>query len=422
MIAALAGQGTLAVRSETAAFGADAASIVLVAPRGSTSADQEILRWQNRLKEDSKRSAYWERLGWTYVAKARATQDSGFYKLAELTAAAWENACGPSLDLQLLRGHVAHNLHRFAQAEALARELVAQRQNPLDYALLSDALMEQGKLDEAVAACQSLVNLRPGPEALTRIAHLRWLFGDLNGAVQAMQDALRATHVRDAETRAWIHARLAHYALLQNRPAEALVQAEAALSLAPDHPLALAEKGRALYGSGEYKTAAVALKKAAELNPIPENQWWLADTLAILGEDAEGKAVEVALRKRGAGADPRSLALFLATRGEDLDRAVRLVSEELNTRADVFTHDAYAFALLRAGRRDEADAEFKRALDQPTRDPRLCLHAGLWAEAAGDREEAQRAFLRAKGMAAALTPSEQQLLTTRLNPSLAATP
>ena len=64
VIAALAGQTASLLRSETTAARVDAASIVLVAPAGTTSADQEILRWQIRVKEDSRRSAYWERLGW----------------------------------------------------------------------------------------------------------------------------------------------------------------------------------------------------------------------------------------------------------------------------------------------------------------------------------------------------------------------
>ena len=50
----------------------------------------------------------------------------------------------------LLRGHVLISFHRFAEAEAIARELVEQRTLPFDYGLLGDALVEQGRLAEAV--------------------------------------------------------------------------------------------------------------------------------------------------------------------------------------------------------------------------------------------------------------------------------
>ena len=49
----------------------------------------------------------------------------------------------------LLRGHVLHQLHRFQEAEQIARRLTAKRQFVLDYGLLGDVLMEQGRLTEA---------------------------------------------------------------------------------------------------------------------------------------------------------------------------------------------------------------------------------------------------------------------------------
>ena len=97
----------------------------------------------------------------------------------------------------MLRGHVMHNLHRFAEAEALARQLVAQRESPYDHGLLGDALMEQGQLDEAVEAYQRMADLKPGFHAYSRIAHVRWLRGDLEGARQVMYVAVRAASPRD---------------------------------------------------------------------------------------------------------------------------------------------------------------------------------------------------------------------------------
>src|SRR5258706_7491423 len=93
---------------------------------------------------------------------------------------------GVSSESRLVRGHVLHNLHRFREAEAIARKLAADRGRPEDFALLSDALMEQGDVAGAVDACQCLVNLRPGVEAYSRMAHLRWLKVDFAGATRAM--------------------------------------------------------------------------------------------------------------------------------------------------------------------------------------------------------------------------------------------
>jgi len=398
----------------------NAKQIVLLPPRGDEAANQDILQWQKRIKENPTASAYWERLGWAYIRKARATQDPGFYRLAELTADAWEFSCGTSSDARLLRGHVDHNLHRFKEAEIIARRLVEERKAPADYALLCDALMEQGELNAAVEVCQTLTNLRPGVESFSRIAHLRWLFGDLAGALDAMKAAIRAVDPRDNETRAWLYTRFAHYELLSGHALEAVGLSETALSAVSEYPLALAIKGRALYSVGQYEAGLTFLRRAAERNPIPDNQWWLADALRARGEVIPAEEVEAKLFRQGRAIDPRTLALFLATRGEKIDWAVGLASEELKNRSDIFTHDALAFALFRSGKRAEAAAEIALATAHQTEDPRLWLHAGLLAEEAGDRASAKRYLDRAKAMAAVLTPSEQALLASHLSPALVA--
>ena len=61
--------------------------------------------------------------------------------------------------------------------------LVVQRTFPLDYGLLGDAVLEQGSLDEAAIAYQCMVDLRPDLQSYSRVAHLRWLKGDVDGAI-----------------------------------------------------------------------------------------------------------------------------------------------------------------------------------------------------------------------------------------------
>ena len=90
----------------------------------------------------------------------------------------------------LLRGHALHQLHRFHEAEAIARTLVTKREFVLDYALLGDALMEQGRLAEAAAAYQKMIDLKPFYQSYTRAAHLRWLTGDLDGAIELTHKAI----------------------------------------------------------------------------------------------------------------------------------------------------------------------------------------------------------------------------------------
>ena len=135
----------------------------------------------------------------------------GFYKLAEQCARCIEKRNPQSQEAMLLRAHVLQNLHRFKESETLARRLVQQRGLSFDYGLLGDALMEQGKLSDAVEAYQRMMNLKPDLRAYARAAHMRWLKGDLEGAIEAMQLAVSAATPSDAESAAWVNTRLAFY-------------------------------------------------------------------------------------------------------------------------------------------------------------------------------------------------------------------
>ena len=133
---------------------------------------------------DPNAKAALERLGYLHVARARVTGDAGHYTLAEAVANCLQASYPGESAALLLRGHVLHQLHRFNEAEQIARELVAKRTVVLDYGLLGDALMEQGRLDEAATAYQRMIDLKPFYQSYTRAAHVRWMKGDLEGALR----------------------------------------------------------------------------------------------------------------------------------------------------------------------------------------------------------------------------------------------
>lgn len=384
--------------------------MILTPVDGVTSADCEIRRWQQQIATNGDAARY-ERLGWAFVTKARQTLDSGFYKLAEKTADVMDSQFGPSPEAALLRGHVFHNLHRFHDAEIIARRLVAQRGTANDWALLSDALMEQGKLAEAIAALQQMVNLKPGPEASARIAHVRWLKGDLRGAVAAMEQAARETSPDDAANLAWMYARVAGLCLQLGDLNRADIFASAAIKAAPDFPPSLLATGKVKTAQHDFTGAISLLRRAAELNPLPEYQWWLADAYRAAGDPAEAAAVESEIKAQGESADPRTLVLFDATRGQVSEHAITLARAELENRGDIHSHDALAWALYRSGDVAKAAMEIERALSEGTRDPRIHLHAALIAQA-NDRGEQAKAYAGVAQLgSAALLPSERELLS-----------
>jgi tetratricopeptide (TPR) repeat protein len=312
----------------------------------------------------------------------------------------------------LLRAHVLQNLHRFKESETLARRLVQQRGLSFDYGLLGDALMEQGKLGDAVEAYQQMMNLKPDLRAYARAAHMRWLKGDLDGAIEAMQLAVSAASPSDAESASWVNTRLAFYEFQAGRVNEAEQRCALALSLQNNYPPTLLLHGRILLGQSRFGEAVDALQNAVKLNPLPEYQWTLAEALRVAGKHNEASEVEAQLCQRGASSDPRTLALYLATRHESPETTLRLARAEFDSRGDVFSHDALAWSLAAAGKLTEAYSEMQRALAEGTQDARLFFHAGVIASQAGHSAHAERWLRKASELSHLLLPSERNELQT----------
>ena len=400
---------------------ADPMALVLAPHSGEGKTDRQIIQLQQKLPGARQPVPMLDQLGWLFVAKARESFDPGFYKLAEACATAIEAREPDANEALLLRGHVLQNLHRFKEAEPLARKLVARRGAPFDFGLLGDVFMEQGRLAEAVDAYQKMVDLKPGPQAYARIAHLRWLKGDLDGAVELMREAAGSVSGVEAEASAWMLTKLAAYEWQQGDTNAARQSAAKALVLQKEFPPTLLLLGKMDLAQGRISEAVERLQLATRANPLPEYQWALSEALLASGQVEAAAIVERDLMKHGAAEDPRTFSLFLATRRIEAIRAVELAEQELLTRADVHTHDARAWALAAAGRWDEARRASQLALAEGTADPRFLLHAGCIAEQSGEAAAARQHLEKAAAAQQVLLPGERDLLRRSLQKLVAAT-
>ena len=415
LICVLFALGCVARNDSQRANGAlDPCEAALALHEGVDEIDMRITKLQREMREGSPRFSGLERLGWLFVAKARASNDPGYYNLAEQCALCMESDQPGDPAALLLRGHVLHNMHRFSEAELLARQLIGKRQSPFDYGLLGDVLMEQGELAEAAGAYQTMVDLKPGLQSYSRAAHIRWLRGDVRGAVDLMQMAADSVSPRDPEAAAWVHARLSLYELQVGSTDKALQASEAALRFQKNHAAALLARGRILLGMGRAVDAVEPLHRAVQVNPLPEPRWALAEALRATGRETEAESVEDDLVARGALDDPRTTSLYLATRGREVGIALDLAETELESRRDVFSLDAHAWALLAAGKADEAYQTIVSALSEGTEDARLLYHAGAIASRVGTGGESCRWLGKAADIQQMLLPSERKDLIDRL--------
>jgi tetratricopeptide (TPR) repeat protein len=388
----------------------DPCALALTPHRGEERVDQEIIRLQEQARRAPDSTTLLEQLGWMFICKARTSFDPGFYVLAEQCALCLASKHPESLEAVLLRGHVLHNLHRFQQAERLAQELVQRRGLPADYGLLGDAQMEMGSLEAAIASYQTMLDLKPDLHSYARAAHVRWLKGDLSGALQAIQMAASAASPRDPESAAWVHSRLAWYHFQSGALSKAQQACAAALEFQNDYAPALLLRGRMLLSTGDNAEAIESLQRAARRNPLPEYQWVLAEALREADRDEEARLVEAQIKRSGPLSDPRTFALFLATRCEASEESVYLAQQELARRRDIFTLDALAWALASAGKPEEAQRTMELSMAEGTQDARLFFHAAVITARSGRKEEAAEWFAKATEQMHLLLPSEQALL------------
>jgi tetratricopeptide (TPR) repeat protein len=389
--------------------------VMALAPhQGTGEVDAGIARVQQRARDAAHPIAPLNELAQQFVTRARTSQVSTYYVMAEHAALCVESKDPGNAQALLIRGHVLHQFHRFAEAEVLARQVVEKRGLFLDYGLLGDVLLEQGRIQDAAHAYQKMIDLKPYFHSYTRAAHLRWVKGDLSGAIELIQLAIKAASARDPESVAWAYTRLANYELQAGRRAEALRAADAAVGYQPDYAAALLVRGRTLLSDGKAGAAVDALRRAALASPLPEHEWALADGLRAAGRLEEARVVEDRLARSGASTDPRTFALYLATRRERTGEALALAQKEMANRQDVFTLDALAWSLAAAGRTAEADDAMKRALAEGTKDARLFYHAGVIAAARGESARARRWLDKAASSAQMLLPSEREDMTQQL--------
>ena len=323
--------------------------------------------------------------------RARETSDPAFYAQANEALETCLAASPDDLEALKVRAWTYLGQHRFAEARDLAVAL--NKRVPDDvmvYGLITDAQAELGNYGEAEAACQWMLDLRPGNvPGLTRAAYLREIFGDVEGALELMSSAYQQTPLSETEDRAWTLTQIGHLQLTAGRTKEAEAVLQQALALFPGYHYALGQMARVRSAEGRHAEAVDLLRQRFKTAPHPENLYELGEALARAGRRTEARVVfddfERKARAEMAGPDNanRELVYYYADHGARPAAALALARSELARRRDVQTVAAYAWALHRSGRAAEAREEMRAALAVGTRDPDLRRRAGVIARAAG---------------------------------------
>lgn len=301
-------------------------------------------------------------------------------------------------DALRLQGWVQSGRHEFDAALLSAKR--AAKERPYDswnYGVIVDANVELGRYPEAIEAAQKMVDLQPSPGAYSRIAYLRWLHGDPEGAEEMLLLALDSAAMGSAEAD-WTRTQLGSLQFDRGMLTEAETEHRRVLETNPGYVHALAGLAKVEAARGRYPQSIALYRKALKAGHIAEYDAALGDVYTAAGDAAKARSqyqtVERELKRRIANPETKmQLAIFWSDHGMQTSRALQYAEADIATADDIQAWDATAWARYRAGRYKGALEASKRATRLGTRDPRLLYHAGMIRHKTGDAAGASR-FLR----------------------------
>ncbi|MGH2810812.1 MAG: tetratricopeptide repeat protein, partial [Actinomycetota bacterium] len=327
---------------------------------GSNSADP-VARLEKRVADDPADWQSWAELGAEYVTAARIASDPSNYPRAEKAIArSLEINAGPeNWEAVAADAALAAGRHDFRKALPLAEQ--AQRLRPNSsyvLAILVDSLTELGRYDDAVAAAQDMIDLKPNVASYARVSYQRELHGDDQGAFVAMSQAYAAAG--SAADRAFGQYYLGEIEFHRGRYDAAAGHYRQTLRFDPRSGGATAGLGKVAAAKGDRKTAVARYEKAVGLFPDPELLKELGDLYTATGNGAKAAAAYAKsensnARQAANGVDVNlEIALASADRKVDLDRGLKAAMDEWSLRQSIHVADALAWQLFTHGRFEEA--------------------------------------------------------------------
>jgi len=331
------------------------------------------------------------------VRRAQETSDISFYAQAEDAVKKSLEIAPNNFEIEKIQVSILLGEHECPAALEAAKTL--NKRLPDDvmvYGLLTDADVELGNYSDAENAAQWMLNLRPGNlPALTRAAQLRELFGDIDGAYELMELAYQSTSPAESGERASILTQMGHLRLASGSADAAEKLFQQALTALPGYPSALGNLAQVRITQKRYADAVVLLQQRYQGATHAEYLYDLAETLQLAGRakearkafaDFETRSLAESVRKDNSN---RELVFYYADHAHQPARALEVAKQEYAWRHDVYSLDAYAWALHVNGQDAEARKQIEAALAVGIRDSEIFAHAGEIALKLGDRAAAQ---------------------------------
>ena len=397
---------------------------VATPPKPISQGDEEwIAQMERRLRADPDDANAYAQLGLGLLQQVREQGDVNLYGRAGKAFAAALQRDPQQVDALMGQGILALALHDFHGALDWAEQTWAI--NPFRAAILGiqvDAQVELGQYAEAVATLQQMIDLRPDLHSYSRVSYLRELHGDVEGAIEAMQQAINSTSPGSEDWR-WTLTHLGHLHFNRGALDEAAAIYQEVLAQQADYPYALAGLARVVTAEGDSAAAIAQYQAIVERLPLPEFVIALGELYEATGDltAAQAQYDLVAIMQQlnvaaGMNVD-LEMALFNASHGQDPAKVVTEARAAYAARPTIYAADALAWALYQAGDYDEAWSYSQESRRLGTQDAMLYFHAGMIAQQRGEVEMAHTLLQQALSINPYFSPlygavAQQQLVNS----------
>jgi tetratricopeptide (TPR) repeat protein len=360
-----------------------------------TSTDSLVGDLQQRIRDNPKDFDSHINLANAYLQKVRETGDPSLYTKTEDLLDEAQKLDDHSPELFAARGTLALARHDFQAAlEYGTRALALDPESARYHGIVGDAQIELGMYDEAIQSYQEMVDRRPDFASFSRVAYARELYGDPEGAIEAMEVALQAGS-GTPENVAWAHVQLGNLWFTSGKLDEAQKAYTLSTRTVGAYAPALAGQAKVAAAKGDIEPAATLYRQAFNRMPLPEYAIALSDVYVEMGarKKAEGQyelvqSMDKLLRANGVNTD-LEIALFYADHDMNLQTSLEKARAVYDARPSIHAADALAWTLYKTGKYKEAQKYSSEALKLGTRDPLKHFHAGMIAKALGQREQAR---------------------------------
>lgn len=340
-----------------------------------------------------------------YIIESRISGNIAYYDKAALKTVDNIIEKEPkNYEALMLKSLLQLSQHHFAEGLETAKLAVSIDSNSaFIYGLLVDAHVEMGNYNEALAAADKMVSIRPDLRSYSRIAYLREIYGDYPGAINAMKLAV-AAGIPAEEATEWCRVQLGRLYENMGEINNAAFQYNVSLAARPGYAYAIAGLGRIASFEKKYDSAIYYYQQAAALMPadlgIKEN---LANACNNAGQKDKATSLNTALIDEmnknakaliddpdmGHYSDKEQAYVYL--QNNNLDKALDYAKAEYKRRPNnIEVNEMMAWVYYKRNEIDKALPYINAAFITNSKNPVLLCTAGLIYLKKGEKEKGKK--------------------------------